>query len=242
MQIYNYDRGTGVLLSETEARPDPLTPGSFLVPAFATLLVPPEADGDRVPIFTGSAWVLEYDYIGAEVYSTETALRVYITELGPLPEGTTLLKPPDTYPKWDGSKWVDDVEQAAADKIKSLEAFCDEKQQEHFYWQGHYFYADSSAQNDFSKTLQRCSRLSDETPVPTPAPITGKWKTAEVADGLPVFVDMTVGQLRDFSDALYDHIAALWAIKDAHKLVIQQMVLGGASSAQIIAHDITTGW
>ena len=243
MKIYNYDRVNGVFLFEDEARQDPLTPGMFLIPAYATEIPPPTASGHDVPVFNGSAWSLQPNFIGAEVYSTETGNRIYITALGPLPDNTTLLVPPATYPKWDGEKWIDDVEQAAADVIRALEDFCDLKQQENFFWHGHYYYADKGAQEDFSKTLQRTSRLADSVPVPTPAPITGKWKTADLdEDGINIFADMTVGELRDFSDALYDHIAGLWAIKDGHKIAIRQMILAGKTSAQIANYDFTIGW
>ena len=243
MNIYNYDRISGAYMFSSSANPDPLTPGSYLIPAYATLLAPPSATANKIPVFGGAEWTLQPDYRSSDVYSTETAEKIIIMVPGDLPDGATLLVPPEAYPKWNGSAWIDDVESAVLDKISLLEDYCDTLQQANFSWNDHNFYADKSAQEDFSKTLQRSGRLADSAPVPTPAPIYGKWKTADIGhDGYNIFVQMTVGQLKDLSDALYDHIAALWAKKDIHKLTIAQMVFSGATSLQIINYDITVGW
>lgn len=57
MKIYNYDATTGELLGESEARPDPMEPGRWLVPAYATTVTPPEAQAGQMRCFDGTAWV-----------------------------------------------------------------------------------------------------------------------------------------------------------------------------------------
>lgn len=53
--VYNYHPDTKVLVSTTMADPDPLEPGNWLVPAFATLTAPPVVSEHEVPVFDEAA-------------------------------------------------------------------------------------------------------------------------------------------------------------------------------------------
>lgn len=58
MDIYNYRGTDGLYLSTTEARPDPLEPGEYLVPANATI-IRPSADilsGEKLGYWIGNSW------------------------------------------------------------------------------------------------------------------------------------------------------------------------------------------
>jgi hypothetical protein len=56
MIVYNYDSVTGEYLSSSLADANPLEPGQFLIPAFATEVAPPlPADGHRA-IFSSGVW------------------------------------------------------------------------------------------------------------------------------------------------------------------------------------------
>jgi len=44
MYIYSYDPTTKVYSGKLEADPDPLVPNNFLIPAYATVIAPPEYD------------------------------------------------------------------------------------------------------------------------------------------------------------------------------------------------------
>ncbi len=60
MLIYHYDRDTFAYLGSSEARPSPLEPGKFLIPAYATELMPPSPAQGQIATFneqTG-AWSL----------------------------------------------------------------------------------------------------------------------------------------------------------------------------------------
>jgi hypothetical protein len=57
MKVYHYDEKTGELLGDGDARPDPMEPGRWLIPAFATTVAPPEAQEGKMRCFDGSAWV-----------------------------------------------------------------------------------------------------------------------------------------------------------------------------------------
>lgn len=56
MKIHHYDQQTGELLGEGEARPDPMEPGRWLIPAWATTVTPPEAMPGKFRAFNGNGW------------------------------------------------------------------------------------------------------------------------------------------------------------------------------------------
>jgi hypothetical protein len=56
MDIYHYDENTGELLGLGEAQPDPLEPGRWLVPRWATDIKPPAKRKGKLRCFTGTAW------------------------------------------------------------------------------------------------------------------------------------------------------------------------------------------
>ena len=53
MDIWDYDRKTGVLLGRSEADPNPEEPGNWLLPAYATTIRPPIVPEGCVAIFNG---------------------------------------------------------------------------------------------------------------------------------------------------------------------------------------------
>ena len=59
---YHYDAITGAFLNtSTEADEDPMEPGNFLVPAYATLLGPPSPPNPKKQqaVFADDAWSIE---------------------------------------------------------------------------------------------------------------------------------------------------------------------------------------
>lgn len=59
MNIYNYHPDIGVFLGISQADPDPLVEGNWLIPAFATTVAPPQFGISEHPVWKGTAWVLE---------------------------------------------------------------------------------------------------------------------------------------------------------------------------------------
>lgn len=57
MQIYNYDRLTGVYVGTSQADPNPEVEGEFLIPAFATTIAPPAVTANFDRVFDGTKWV-----------------------------------------------------------------------------------------------------------------------------------------------------------------------------------------
>ena len=58
MKIYNYDPISKIYSGESEADPDPLQEGNWLIPAYATTLTPPRAVEGKVAFWTGGSWTL----------------------------------------------------------------------------------------------------------------------------------------------------------------------------------------
>jgi len=94
MRIYHYHPETKVFLGEGEARPDPLEPGAWLVPAHATTQAPPEAAPGQVAALQGGAWALVEDHRGRSGWLH--GAPAVVTHLGPLPGGwsDTVPEPP----------------------------------------------------------------------------------------------------------------------------------------------------
>ncbi|UIJ36901.1 hypothetical protein LWC08_09125 [Desulfobaculum bizertense] len=56
MQIYHYDPETGALIGTGTAEANPMEPGQFLVPAYATTVAPPELGEGEYPYFKAGVW------------------------------------------------------------------------------------------------------------------------------------------------------------------------------------------
>lgn len=116
--LYTYKEDTGEHLSKIEALLDPLetkrqgkqvystsVPGTTTVPP----LTPSE---NEAAVFQNGAWELVADYRGKIAYATASGIPGKVTTLGPLPDGYTLLPPPDSTYKWEDGAWVLDVDKA----------------------------------------------------------------------------------------------------------------------------------
>lgn len=58
MNVYNYDRDTGYYLGISQADPDPLNEGGWLIPAYAVTVAPPLFLVGKIPQWDGSKWVV----------------------------------------------------------------------------------------------------------------------------------------------------------------------------------------
>lgn len=129
MRIYDYDKYTGEIASYDgrEAREDPLEPGRFLIPKFATDIRPPKPHRGTTAVFKDSRWSEVADHRGKTYYSKETGEAVVITELGDeaVHELTHLLKPEEGEWKWSKKKnnWVEDVKANKARRISESKAY-----------------------------------------------------------------------------------------------------------------------
>lgn len=123
--VYNYDGKTREYIS---------TSNEYLaigvgIPAYSCL----DAPGTSKAGYTIcrsvdlKSWEYVSDHRGEIVYNTETGESKEITAPGDYPENTTTIAPLTPYDKWDGEKWVTDInaqhvaEVEAAEQQKSVQ-------------------------------------------------------------------------------------------------------------------------
>lgn len=122
MEIYNYSPLTGEYVVATQARPDPLDEGNFLIPANATTDAPPAFGDDEIPVWENGAWVVKPDFRGTKYWTVDGAFVVEgeVKEIGEtVPDGAVLSDPgdrPSALHTWSGSAWIapTEAEQVAA--------------------------------------------------------------------------------------------------------------------------------
>ncbi|EFL9954784.1 TPA: tail fiber assembly protein [Escherichia coli] len=123
--VYNYDGETREYIS---ASTEYLAVGVG-IPAYSCL----DAPGTSKAGYTIcrsvdlKSWEYVSDHRGEIIYSTETGESKEITAPGDYPENTTTIAPLTPYDKWDGEKWVTDInaqhvaEVEAAEQQKSVQ-------------------------------------------------------------------------------------------------------------------------
>ncbi|EPA7325192.1 TPA: tail fiber assembly protein [Escherichia coli] len=123
--VYNYDGETREYIS---ASTEYLAVGVG-IPAYSCL----DAPGTSKAGYTIcrsvdlKSWEYVSDHRGEIVYNTETGESKEITAPGDYPENTTTIAPLTPYDKWDGEKWVTDInaqhvaEVEAAEQQKSVQ-------------------------------------------------------------------------------------------------------------------------
>ena len=86
MEIWGYDRKTGVLLGRSAADPNPEEPGNWLIPAYATTIRPPSVPEGCVAIFNGGLsaegeWRIELvEFVGKECAALSALINSYIED------------------------------------------------------------------------------------------------------------------------------------------------------------------
>ena len=123
MVIYHYHPSTGEHIGQGNADPDPLQPGKFLLPAFATADVPPATGQHEVAVFGGVMWHVRPDYRGT-YYDTATREPKAITAIGTSPDPAWTDQAPGDNEVWDSGAgaWVPDLAAVIAGRLIQLEA------------------------------------------------------------------------------------------------------------------------
>jgi hypothetical protein len=117
MDIYNYDK-SGVYLSRSQARPDPLETAKnpskpqYLIPANATSIAPPPVGPNQVAVFStaSQSWSVVEDNRNTLVYSKTNGGATRVTQVGPLASNLTAIAPPsdgNAYTMVNGAWTVD---------------------------------------------------------------------------------------------------------------------------------------
>ena len=69
--IWHFDPITGEFLSQSDAEPDPMEEGRFLLPAYATFKSPPEVAAGQVAVMSDTGWTVKSDLRGAQYWLTD---------------------------------------------------------------------------------------------------------------------------------------------------------------------------
>lgn len=85
MKIWHYHPTSGELIAEGQADESPLEPGTYLVPAHATTVKPPEPRTGEARVWNGNEWSYVVDHRG-ETRWTDHVTGYVVDELGE-PEG-----------------------------------------------------------------------------------------------------------------------------------------------------------
>ena len=145
MKIYNYNAETKEYLGTEEAQKSPLESDVYLIPANATTIATIEVKKNEVAIFDGEKWTVEKDYRNQKVYSIETQQEQKVDYIGDIKDGYTLLEPFENC-KWDGKKWVGDIDKLLQIKINTTYMVRDKFMYGDISYLGLLFKADRQAQ------------------------------------------------------------------------------------------------
>ncbi|EHP9616969.1 tail fiber assembly protein [Escherichia coli] len=106
--IYNLSSAT----NEFIGKGDGFIPANTGLPAYSTNIAPPSAKAGFVAVFNfeSEKWSLVEDHRGKIVYDIQTGKATTIDQLGKLPDDVVSFSPEGHFVKWDGAKWVHDID------------------------------------------------------------------------------------------------------------------------------------
>jgi len=126
MKIHTYHHQSGAYQGESVAEPDPRNDARWLMPAFTTIVAPPDKQARTWPCWRDGQWTLLPDYRAAPLYRTDTGEPASIDAPGITPEevGLTEQAPPGPEHVWrDGAWQIDDARVAAQVREAAICAF-----------------------------------------------------------------------------------------------------------------------
>jgi hypothetical protein len=108
MFIHAYDAHSGHYTGSTLATPDPRDPQGWIIPAFTTLLTPPERERGEWPFFNDGQWVLRPDYRSMMLYRTSDGepAEVFMPGISLEEAGLTLDPRPCDEHHWVDGAWA----------------------------------------------------------------------------------------------------------------------------------------
>lgn len=94
--VYNYDADTGAYLYASQAPHSPMDePGTYLVPAHATMVEPPQVAVGQVAVFRSGAWATAQDHTGQTFYTADgTPVKILLPGVNPDPSWAATPPPP----------------------------------------------------------------------------------------------------------------------------------------------------
>jgi hypothetical protein len=102
IKVFNFDPDNNELIGPSDA----WVVAHTGLPASCTLDTPPRKKKGKARVYKGNGWEYVDDNRGSTVYCTANGTSSKVSELGPLPEDKTLLKPSSEFDEWNGNAWV----------------------------------------------------------------------------------------------------------------------------------------
>lgn len=125
MIVYNYHPYTAEYIGSSEADPDPLEEGKWLIPALSTTKKPAVKQENEVSCFTGSEWIIRPDFRGIKCWLKTDGSEFIISEIGMSPSsiGAVEISPVGELVRWsdDSGNWVPDEKKIYDLAIKSAD-------------------------------------------------------------------------------------------------------------------------
>ncbi|NDK99359.1 tail fiber assembly protein [Photorhabdus bodei] len=117
--VFNYDAITLEYLNSS----DEYLPVGVGLPANSCTDAPPENQGGYAACRSSdlTSWQIVPDYRGKIAYDTQTGEQKEIIKPGELSETLTFKQPSTDFDKWDGEKWVTDIEAQKNSRIEQAE-------------------------------------------------------------------------------------------------------------------------
>lgn len=92
------------------------------MPGNSTDIDPGEEVTGEIAVFAGGGWQRQEDHRGKTVWSTADGSTAVVDYIGVIRDGFTEIEPTTPYDKWDGEKWVTDIDSLHAADTASNEA------------------------------------------------------------------------------------------------------------------------
>lgn len=238
--LYHFREIDGALDGSSVARESPREPGDYLVPAYATLIAPPEEVPERsCPVFDAgtNAWSIVPDHRGVPLWSTETAQSARIDVVGVTPDevGLTELAPPPGPVRWVDGTWEIQVNKVIGAAWESIKAERDRRMANGGYQVGtKWFHSDQASRVQQLALARKADRIEvaggdlGATMERDGKPL--YWKTM---DG--TFVPMTGLLAQQIADAAEAGDLALFTAAETHRQAM-------AASQDPAAYDYSGGW
>lgn len=235
--IYNYDPATLAFLAAAPADVSPLEPDQVLVPAHATLIVPPEILPHTWPVFDvqNQAWSLVTDWRG-DYFEIATGRPVSVTALGVQPDemGLTDQVPPAGPAVFVEGAWQRDLAEERRLAWDAIKARRDALKSAGVQVGEHWFHSDADSRiqhlglKDKARDLLAAGGAMTDaiTILGQPVP----WKTLSGA-----FVPMTAQLAFDIVTAVGNLDARAFAAAESHRQAME-------AAADPLTYDFSAGW
>ncbi|POP42997.1 phage tail protein [Superficieibacter electus] len=219
--IFNISPDTKEFIGESDVYVAPNTG----LPEYCTLITPPEAPAGFTPVWGDEQWELVEDHRGQVVYDKQYGNEVIVSELGALPESTTVISPSSTFDRWNGESWQPSITDAKQAKVAGIKAQRDAVTADYIIISGNHFHSDANSR------IQQMSltRMGQTKQIPEGL----MWQTKN--NGLIALTNEIAAQ---FESVTMDHDMRLFANAQRHIAAVEAL----EDIQAVLDYDYSTGW